>query len=122
MRQPSHPLRVALPMPFEVVRFDELGRKVRGRTAEIRRLYADERCGIDELAAFFAMPRHKVSYALRNKAALQNRRRGIKVSGRASVRVMHSAQSEVRAFNAWPPPSWALHAPTFAGLLAGRVA
>lgn len=75
MRKPARHLRKPLPRCKDVPLTDTTGRRQRGRAPLIRRLYAEERCNVAELTAWFDIWPYEVSYALRNKSACSTRDR-----------------------------------------------
>lgn len=95
----SPPLRVALPDRDKVQLVDCMGRECRGRAAVIRRMYAQERCNVEEIALFFGLSRNEVSYILRNKSSRRTQRVGLKTKGRAMVRLYYNPNAVTRAAN-----------------------
>lgn len=89
--KPRRRLRVPLPAPHEIDLADMLGRTVRGRAMQIRVLYAQERCSVEELAAYFGVQRHQVSRMLRTR--LQSRKPGRNVTRTKAVRAAVASRS-----------------------------
>jgi hypothetical protein len=101
MKARKQPLRVAVPKPEDIPDRDACGRRFHGRAAVIRRLYATERCSLCEIAAFFGIDRHQVSWVLRNKSSNHTRRAGLKALGRARADLRYSPERIVRSGNRW---------------------
>lgn len=73
MRKRPDLLRKPLPRRADVPLTAVNGRRHSGRAPVIRRLYAEERCNVAELAAWYGLKPFEISYALRNKSSRSSR-------------------------------------------------